>query len=119
MFSLKGKLTFQLCETRCGQEGEIWRSIALFSTGTFLKRKSLQLKSKRCKQCDDCSIDFCFALGALQHLFTHCQRAWDNLCDHLISLCICLCHCIVVGQLMSPHHCDQMSQRSQVFRVGL
>ena len=57
MFSLKGKwkektkLTFQLCETRCGQEGEIWRSIALFSTGTFLKRKSLKLKSKKCKQC--------------------------------------------------------------------
>ena len=28
-------------------------------------------------------------------------------------------HCIFVGQVMSLHHCDQMSQRPQVSRIAL
>ena len=38
---------------------------------------------------------------------------------HCLCLCICLCHCLFVGQVMSSHHYDQMSQRSQVSRVAL
>ena len=38
---------------------------------------------------------------------------------HCLCLCICLCHCLFFGQVMSPHHSDQMSQRSQVSRVAL
>ena len=34
-------------------------------------------------------------------------------------LCLCLCQCHFVGQVMSPHHSDQMSQRSQVSGVAL
>ena len=30
-----------------------------------------------------------------------------------------ICHCLFLGQVMSPHHSDQMSQRSQVSRVAL
>ena len=36
-----------------------------------------------------------------------------------LCICICLCHCLFVGQVMSPHHSDRMSQRSQVSRVAL
>merc|ERR1711956_129384 len=38
---------------------------------------------------------------------------------HCLCLCICLCHYLFFGQVMSPHHSDQMSQRSQVSRVAL
>ena len=38
---------------------------------------------------------------------------------HCLCLCICVCHCIFFGQVMSPHHSDQMSQGSQVSRVTL
>ena len=31
----------------------------------------------------------------------------------------CLCHCLFIGQVMSPHHSDQMSQGSQVSWVAL
>ena len=37
---------------------------------------------------------------------------------HCLFLCICLCHCLFLGQVMSPHHSDQMSQRSQVSRIA-
>ena len=38
--------------------------------------------------------------------------------------CLCLCHCIclcqfVFGHVMSSHHSEQMSQRSQVSRMAL
>ena len=37
-----------------------------------------------------------------------------------ISHCLCLrlCHCLFSGRVMSPHHSDQMSQRSQVSRIA-
>ena len=38
---------------------------------------------------------------------------------HCHCLCICLCHCFFLGQVMSPHHSDQMSQRTQVSRIAL
>ena len=38
---------------------------------------------------------------------------------HCLCLCICLCHCLFFGQIMSPHHSDQMSQRSKVSRIAL
>ena len=38
---------------------------------------------------------------------------------HCLCLCICLCHCLFVGQVLSPYHSDQMSQRSQVSRIAL
>ena len=41
-----------------------------------------------------------------------------SLC-HCHYLCICLCHCIFVDQVMSIHHSEQMSQRSQVSRIPL
>ena len=47
-------------------------------------------------------------------LFSKCICLCNCLC-----LCICLCHCLFFGQVMSPHHSDQMSQRSQVSRVTL
>ena len=34
-------------------------------------------------------------------------------------LCLCLCHCLFFGPVMSSHHSDQMSQRSQVSGVAL
>ena len=37
---------------------------------------------------------------------------------YLGLLCICLRHYLFVGQLMSSHHFDQMSQRSQVSWLG-
>ena len=36
---------------------------------------------------------------------------------HCLCLCICLCH--FFGHVMSSHHSDQMSQRSQVSWVAL
>ena len=38
---------------------------------------------------------------------------------HCLCLCLCICHCLFVGQVNSPHHSDQVSQRSQVSRVTL
>ena len=38
---------------------------------------------------------------------------------HCLCLCICLCHCLFFGPVMSPHHSDQMSQRSQVSMITL
>ena len=38
---------------------------------------------------------------------------------YCLCLCICICHCIFVGHVMSCHHSDQMSQRSQVSRIAL
>ena len=37
----------------------------------------------------------------------------------IVRKCNCLCLCLLVGHLMSPHHSDQMSQRSQVSRIAL
>ena len=39
-----------------------------------------------------------------------------SLCLSLYCLCICLC--LFFGQVMSPHHSDQMSQRSQVSKIA-
>ena len=36
-----------------------------------------------------------------------------------LSVCVFHCHCLFVGQVMSPHLSDQMSQRSQVSRGAL
>ena len=36
-----------------------------------------------------------------------------------IKACLCLYHCLFVGQVMTPHHSDQMSQKSQVSRIAL
>ena len=33
-------------------------------------------------------------------------------------LCLCLCHCLFLGQVMSHHHSDQTSQRSQNPRIA-
>ena len=38
---------------------------------------------------------------------------------HCLCLCICLCHCLFFGQIMSPHHSDQISQMSNVSRMAL
>ena len=38
---------------------------------------------------------------------------------HCLCLCLCLCYCLFFGQVMYPHHSDQMSQKSQVSRVAL
>ena len=36
---------------------------------------------------------------------------------HCLCLCLCLCHCLFYGQVMSPNHSDQMSQRSTVSKI--
>ena len=41
-----------------------------------------------------------------------------NLSYIVFWLCICFCHCLFVGQVMSPHH-NQMSQRSHVSQMTL
>ena len=38
---------------------------------------------------------------------------------HCRCLCLCLCRCLFVGQVMFPHHSDQMSQRSKVSKIAL
>ena len=40
------------------------------------------------------------------------------LCLYL-CLCLCFCHFLFVGQMMSPHHSDQMYQMSQISRCCL
>ena len=37
----------------------------------------------------------------------------------VFSKYICLCNCLFIGHVMSPHHSDQMYQRSQVFWIAL
>ena len=37
---------------------------------------------------------------------------------HCHCLCICLRCCLFVGQIMSPHHSDHISQKSQVSRIA-
>ena len=48
-------------------------------------------------------------------------RVFSKCLCHCICLCHCLClfHCTSVGQVVSPHHSDQMSKRSQVSSVAL
>ena len=36
-----------------------------------------------------------------------------------LCICLCICLCLFDGQVMSSHHSDQMSQRSQVSRIAL
>ena len=36
-----------------------------------------------------------------------------------LCLCLCICLCIFFGYVMSSHHSEQMSQRSQVSRIAL
>ena len=40
---------------------------------------------------------------------------------HCLCIClsVCLCHYLFFGQIMPPHHSDQMSQRLQVSRAAL
>ena len=38
---------------------------------------------------------------------------------HCLYLCVCLCHCLFFGQVMSPHHSDQMFKMSQVSGIAL
>ena len=64
------------------------------------------LKCKKCKQ------------------FHASSNAMLCLCHGLcICICHCLCHCLsnclFVGQVMSPHHSDHISQRSQVSDIAL
>ena len=47
-------------------------------------------------------------------LFSKCICLCNCLCH-----CHCLCQCLFFGQVMSPHHSDQMSQRSQVSGIAL
>ena len=50
-----------------------------------------------------------FALDDIDYC---CPRAVKVGAMHCHFLCLCLC--LYVGQVMFSHHCDQMSQRSQV-----
>ena len=51
--------------------------------------------------------------------FNHNVHRSLGLILRLFSKCLCLCHCLFVGQVKSPHHSDQMSQRSQVSEGAL
>ena len=69
----------------------------------------------------DCR-EFRFSFVRIVISVSNVTSLWDCFCHcvcHCLCLCICLCHCIFVGQVMSPHHSDQMSQTSQVCRVIL
>ena len=68
--------------------------------------------------------EFRFSVVKIVISVSNVTRLWDCLCHclcHCLCLCICLCHCIFFGQVMSPNHSDQMSQRShsQVSTVAL
>ena len=69
-------------------------------------------------------IDYCCP-RAVKGGAMHCHFLCLCLCIcslnnfSLSFFCICLCHYLFVGQVMCPHHSDQMSQRSQVSRVTL
>ena len=54
-------------------------------------------------------------LGRSFRVFSKCLCHCLCLC---LCHCLCLCNCLFVGQVMSPHHSDQMSQRSQVSRIA-
>ena len=50
----------------------------------------------------------------------HCLCLCNCLCHCLgISHCLCHYHCLIIGQVMSLYHSDQMSLRSQICRVAL
>ena len=63
---------------------------------------------------------FRFSIVRILISVSNVTSVWDCLC-HCLCHCLCPCHfhCLFVCQAMSPHHSDQMSQRSQVFRVAL
>ena len=54
------------------------------------------------------------------NVFSNCICLCHCLCRCIcLCLCICLCHSLFVGQVMTPHHSEHMSQRSQVSRIAL
>ena len=60
----------------------------------------------------------------LEIVVLNCQKCNQCLTGHksprfLFEGVLCHCHCLLVGQVMSPYHSDQMFQRSQVSRVAL
>ena len=63
---------------------------------------------------DDAWVSYLISLNS-QLLWKY--RMWWVL--WVLCLCNCLCLCLFIGQAMSPHHSDQMSQRSQVSSVTL
>ena len=79
------------------------------------------------------ALSFCWS----GHIYSSLRSAVLNVTNiydcslEMLSKYICLlsfslylyfflhCHCLFVGQVVSPHHSDQMSQRLQVSRVGI
>ena len=55
-------------------------------------------------------LEFRFSIVRIVIGVSSVTNLWDCICH-------CVCLCLFVGQVMSPHHSDQMSHRSQVCRV--
>ena len=89
----------------------------------------------RCSQC--ICLRHCLCLRIF-HCHSHVTSSlWSNVTSlydrslkvlsKCICLCLCLCLCLCIflyhflffGQIISPHHSDQMSLRSQVSRIAL
>ena len=63
------------------------------------------------------------SVSKVTSLWDHSFRLFSQFlcfCDCLcLGICLCLYHCLFVGWVMSPHHPNQMSQRTQVSGVAI
>ena len=62
------------------------------------------------------SLSFCLPGHVFLSLWANVFKV-TSLKDHslkVFSKCLCICHCLFVGQVMFSHQSDQMSQRSQM-----
>ena len=66
--------------------------------------------------CLECHKYLRLLFGDVLSIFVFCHFLCICICH---CLCFCHCHCLFVGQVLFPHHSDQMSQRLQVSRVGI
>ena len=73
-------------------------------------------RPRRGLPCHMCEREISLKIGQ-NRTFTVLQRRLWML--HFLCLCLCLCLCLLVGLVNSPHHSDQLSERSHVSTTGL
>ena len=96
----------------------LWSNVSKVKS---LKDRSLKVFSK--------CICHCLCFWWSGHVFSSLWKnvsKFKSLKDRSLSLkvfskciCHCLCCCLFVGQVMFPHHSDQMSPRSKVSTIAL
>ena len=71
------------------------------------------------------SLSFCWSGHVFSSLWSnasmvksHKDRSLEVFSKYIFN-CLCLCHCLFVGQVMFPHHSDQMSQWLKVPKIAL